>query len=157
MNQTFNPSQKFLEFWAEVAAKMAAAGAAANGNASPTQAARDTRSAVFDAMSQYVDQFMRSPQFLEFARQSMDGSLQVREQLNDFLTKFRHELQGVARQDIESVLAAVHQMERRVVDRLDEIDRKLEELSGQAGGNPSRSQTRGTSRPANRKTTRNSK
>ena len=157
MNQTFNPSQKFLEFWAEVAAKMAAAGASANGNASPAQAARDTRSAVFDAMSQYADQVMRSPQFLEFARQSMDGSLQAREQLNDFLTKLRHEVQGVAKQDIESVLAAVHQMERRVMDRLDDLERKLNEAGAQAGGNSPRSETRTATRAGNAKTTRNRK
>ena len=41
MNETFNPSQKFLEFWADVAAKVAAAGAAGNGSTPPTQAARD--------------------------------------------------------------------------------------------------------------------
>jgi len=130
MNETFNPSQKFLEFWADVAAKVAAAGAAGNGSTPPMQAARDVRGAVFDAMSQYADQFMRSPQFLEFARHSLDGSLQFREQANDFLTKLRHELQGVAKQDVESVLAAVHQMERRVMDRLDEIEKKLSGLGG---------------------------
>jgi hypothetical protein len=139
MSETFNPSQKFLEFWADVAAKVAAAGMS-NGNTPPTQTARDVRGAVFDAMSQYADQFMRSPQFLDFARHSLDVSMQVREQLNDFLTKLRHEFQGVAKQDVESVLASVHQMERRVMDRLDEMDRKLSAFSGNTGRSQSRTE-----------------
>jgi hypothetical protein len=133
MSETFNPAQKLFEFWADVATKVAAAGMAANGDAAPTQSAREVRSTVFEAMGRYADQFMRSPQFLEFTRHSLDGSMQLREQLNDFLTKLRHELQGVARQDIESVLAAVHQMERRVIERLDDIDKKIDELHRRLG------------------------
>jgi hypothetical protein len=112
---------------------MAAAQMAANGDASPTQTAREARTAVFEAMGRYTDQFMRSPQFLEYTRSSLDGSMQIREQLNDFLTRMRHELQGVAKQDVESVLAGVHQMERRVIERLDALDRKIEELAQRVG------------------------
>ena len=128
-----NPSQQFFEMWADLASRMATAGMSISPDTPPPKAARQIRSAVFEAMSQYADQFMRSPQFLEFARSSLDTSLQMREQFNESLTKLRHELQGVARQDVESVLAGVHQMEHRVLDRLDEIDKRLAELESRFG------------------------
>ena len=131
-----NPSQQFFEMWADLATRMATAGMSISPDTPPPQAARQIRSAVFEAMSQYADQFMRSPQFLEFTRSSLDASLQMREQFNEFLTKLRHELQGVARQDVESVLAGVHQMESRVLDRLDEIDKRLADLESRLGESP---------------------
>ena len=124
----FNQPQQFFEMWADLATKMATAGMSIAPDTPPPQAARQIRAAVFEAMSQTADQFMRSPQFLELARSSLDANLQIREQFNEFLTKLRHEFQGVARQDVESVLAGVHQMERRVIDRLDQIEKRLAEL-----------------------------
>ena len=118
MNEAFNQSQRFVELWTEMATKMAAAGMAVSPESSPPQAAREARAAIFQTMSKHAEEAMRSPQFLEMMKQSLDGSLQFREQLNDFLTRLRHELQGVARQDIDSVLAGIHQLERRVLDRL---------------------------------------
>ena len=123
-----NQSQQFFEMWADLASKMATAGMSVAPDAPPPQAARQMRAAMLEAMSQYADQFMRSPQFLEFSRSSLDASLQAREQFNEFLTKLRHDLQGVARQDVQSMLSGVHQMERRVIDRLDQIDKRLTEL-----------------------------
>ena len=128
MKDVFDQSKRFLELWTDMATKMASAGLAADPDAAPTDAARQVRSAVFQAMTQQADQFMRSPQFLEFVKQSLDSSSQGREQLNDFFTRLHHEIQGVARQDIDNVLAGVHQLETRVIDRLEEVTNRLDEL-----------------------------
>lgn len=131
--RNYSLMQQFFEMWADVATKMATAGMSVSPDVPPPEAARQVRTAVFETMAQYADRFMRSPQFLEFARTSLDADLGAREGFNDLLTKLRHELQGVARQDVESVLAGVHQMERRVMDRLDEIDKRLDELKSRLG------------------------
>lgn len=130
----FAQSQQLFDMWADLATKMATAGLSAAPDVPPQQAARQVRAAVFEAMSQSADRYMRSPQFLELTRTSLDASLQFREQFNEFLTKLRHEMQGVARQDVQSVLAGVHQMERRVMERLDELDKRLDDLAARLGG-----------------------
>src|SRR5215469_11010948 len=112
-----------------MATKMAAAGLAASPDTPPPDAARQMRSALFQAMSQQADQFMRSPQFLEFIKLSLDSSIQSREQLNEFYTRMHHEIQGVARQDIDHILSGIHQSETRIMDRLEEITRRLEDLN----------------------------
>ncbi|HXE52585.1 MAG TPA: hypothetical protein VN541_06185 [Tepidisphaeraceae bacterium] len=129
MTEVFDQSKRLLELWADMATKMASAGLAAGPDTPPPDAARKMRAAFLQALSQQADQFLRSPQFLEFIKLSLDSSIQTREQLNDFFTRLHHEVQGVARQDIDHVLAGIHQAENRIMDRLEEITRRLEDLS----------------------------
>jgi Zn-dependent M32 family carboxypeptidase len=128
MNQVFNQAQRMMEMWTDMATRMATAVMSVTPDAGTPQMAREVRSAVLGALSENAEQFMRSPQFLEFAKQSLDSNIQLREQLNDFLTKIHHELQGVARQDVDNVLAAIHQMERRLLDRLDTLEARIQHL-----------------------------
>ena len=105
-----------------------AEGMTADPNTPPPEAARQFRSAAFRAMSEQADQFMRSPQFLEYVKQSLNAAIRGREQLNEFLTRMHHEVQSVARQDIDTVLCGIHQLESRVVERLEEIGRRLDDM-----------------------------
>lgn len=129
MEQTFNPSGRLLELWGEMASRMAVAGMTANPQAPPPEAARQLRAAVFQAMSQFAEQYMRTPEFLGAMKQSFDATLQLREQANEMLTRIHHELQGVARKDVDSLLQSVHQGESRVMDRLDDIAGQLETIN----------------------------
>src|SRR5436305_8048174 len=128
MEQVFNPTQRFAELWTDLATRMAAAGMSADPNAGPAETARAARSSTLQALSQFADQYMRTPQFLETMKQSFDATLNFREQANDLLTKLHHELQGVARQDVDSLLSGIHQLESRIVDRLENISTRLEAL-----------------------------
>jgi len=129
MNETFNQAGRLMELWGEMATRMAAAGMTANPQSPPPEAARRVRASVFQAMSQFADQFMRTPEFLGMMKQSFDASLQLREQSNEMLTRLHHELQGVARKDVDSLLKGVHQVESRVVDRLDDVVAQLEKIN----------------------------
>src|SRR4051794_14041295 len=99
MNPFFDQAQQFTRMWADVASKMVGAALSADPATPPPQAARDARGAAFQALSQYADQYMRSPQFLEMAKQSIDSSIALRKQWNDFFTDVRHGTEGVARRD----------------------------------------------------------
>ena len=129
MDQTFTQATRLMELWGEMATRMAMAGMQANPQASPPDAVRQIRSGVFQAMAQFADQYMRSPEFLAMLKQGFDASLKVREQYNDVLTRLHHELQGVAQKDVESLLRGVHQAESRIVDRLDDLCCRLDQLS----------------------------
>ena len=144
MEQVFNPTQRFAELWTDLAARMAAAGVAADPNAGPTETARAARSSALQGLSQFADQYMRSPQFLETMKQSFDSMLNFREQANDLLTRLHHELQGVARQDVDSLLSGIHQLESRIVDRLEDISTRLEVLEKRAGASPAAKRKNGT-------------
>jgi hypothetical protein len=127
-SQAGEAAARFTQMWTELASKMAAAGMSFNPETPPTDAARQMRSAFFQAMSQQADQFMRSPEFLKMMKQSMDASLAFRKQMQDFFTSAHHAAGGVARQDVDQLLSAVHHLEDRLLQRIDELSTRLELL-----------------------------
>ena len=139
MSSPFDAAQTMANIWMDFATKMTTA-AVPSPEAGPPEAAKQVRSVMFDSMTHYADQFLRSPQFLDLMKQSLDASITFRKQMNDFLTSLHHQTQSVARQDVDSLQLSVRQAERRtleriesVVERLDEITQRLEKLESNAG------------------------
>ena len=125
----FDTIEQMTRTWSELVAKMAANGAAgASSSDSAPQAARHVRNAMFGAMASAADEFMRSPQYLDLMKQSMDASITFRKQLNDWLAEAHHSTQGVARQDVDSVLVTLRRSERRILDRLEDLGKRIEAL-----------------------------
>jgi len=127
-NPFFEQAQRLTELWAEMAVKMAGAGLSGDPDSPPPDAARAMRSAALSATSQYADQFMRSPQFLQMIKQSIDASIEFRRRMNDFFTAARHGTEGVAREDVAGLLGAMQRMEARTLDRLKEIAGRIDAL-----------------------------
>jgi hypothetical protein len=127
MNPLFEQTQEVTQLWADFATKMfAAAMASAKPNGSPTpDAAREVRGAMFRAMAESTDQFMRSPTFLDSVKQYLANSVAMRKQWNDALTELHHSVEGVARRDLDAVILSVRQLESRTLDRLDAMDEQL--------------------------------
>ena len=122
--------QQFAQMWLEFATRMAAAGAAASSESAPSDAAKQMRDGYFQMLSQNAEQFMRSPQFLEMMKRSTDTAVTLRKQANDFLAEAHHAIGGLARPDVDSLLMAVRRCETRVLDKLDEIHSKVNDLEG---------------------------
>jgi hypothetical protein len=129
MDQYTEAAQRFTQIWTDFAGKVASAGMAFQPDNAPPDVARRMRDAMLAAMASYAEQFMRTPEFMEMMKQSMQASLDLRKQLNDFLTRAHHGAQGVARQDVDAVMAAIRHMETRALDRLEALSRRVEELS----------------------------
>lgn len=136
----------FAQMWSDFAMKMMSAGMAASPGSPPPQAAREVRAAVFRALNEQAENFMRSPAFLDMVRQSMNAAVDLRAQLNDFLTKAHHEMQGVARDDVDTIMLTIRHFESRVLDRLEAMERRIEELAKAPAAKPSR--TESTAKPA---------
>ena len=115
--------------WSEFAAKMTEAGLAFSPQVTPPDAFRQLRTTMLRTWADYCDQFMRSNEFLALMKQSLDGAVQARRQLNDFLGRAQHELQGASRQDLDKVMASLDRLERRLADESDGIAARLDELS----------------------------
>src|SRR3954462_13916115 len=84
MSSPFDAAQTMANIWMDFATKISTAGLSPESD--PPQAAKQVRGAVFDSMTQYSNQFLRSPQFLQMMKQSLDASIAFRKQMNDFLT-----------------------------------------------------------------------
>lgn len=128
MNPVFEQAQRFTEMWTDFATKMATTGLSVEPDAPPPDATRQVRGAIFRAMSEWADQFLRSPEFLQMVKQGFDRSMDFRQQMNDMLTTVQHNFQGVARQDVDNLLMAVHHLETRLLDRVEQLSSRLDEI-----------------------------
>ena len=151
-------SDVFARMWMNFAGEMAKAGfATMSPDQTPPDATREMRSAFFKAMSDYGEQYMRSPQFLETMKQSMAGAIEYRKQLNEFLGRIQHEFQATSRQDVDQLMLVMRHLEQRMTDgmerlssRFDEIIDRLETLEARAASAPAGT---GAARSAERKST----
>ncbi|MDB5291381.1 MAG: hypothetical protein JWL69_2622 [Phycisphaerales bacterium] len=127
----------FSRMWMDFATRMMTAGMSFNPFAPPPQAARQARGAYLGAVSEFAEQMMRSPQVLSMMKQAMDASLGVRKQMDEYMTAARHDTQGTASEDIDSLMIDVRHLGTRMGERMDEIEdllhdigRRIERLEG---------------------------
>lgn len=138
MTTTMNEQEKtsespavdpFSKFWADM---MAGASAVGMGQAfQPTgqeDSAKQMRRAFLDAWAKSCDEFMHSDHFLDMMKRSMDNSLAFREQMNQFLGQALQTGPVPTREDTDAILLAVRTLDERVMNRLDELSRRVDQL-----------------------------
>jgi hypothetical protein len=87
----------FQKIWTDTAAKMMQLGFTLSAEPAPPEMLKQIRTAIFQALTQSWDEFLRSPQFLSGMKQWMDNAIGYREMTNAFFTKIRHQTQTPAR------------------------------------------------------------
>ncbi len=105
-------------------------------DSAPPEILRQVRAGIFQTLAESWDEFLRSPQFLEGMRQWMDNAVAFRKLTNEFMARARNDLQAPSRSDIDTVMLAVRHMEKRLLDRLDQLSGQLAELGGKNGNTP---------------------
>ena len=78
--------------------------------------------------SDWCEQWMRSPAFLEAQKQMLDGNLAVRKQFRAAVRRMQREMQLAGREDIDALEAAIRRSERRILDQLDEVSSQMKAL-----------------------------
>jgi uncharacterized protein (DUF2267 family) len=131
--ETFKGAEKFTRLWYDLAASMANAGMSTAGE-DPPEVAKQMRSAFLKAMSDYCDEYMRSPEFLEGMREAMDRSIELRRELNEFMGRLHHEFQGTSRQDVDHIMQAIRHVETRMLDSIARIDSRFDDLEAKVNG-----------------------
>jgi outer membrane PBP1 activator LpoA protein len=138
MNHSSDSSQSmadpFVRFWSDIMSQMTQGGARAASFGPPQdEVARQVRQAFFDAWAKHCEEIMRSEQFLEAMKKSMDNALAFREQINKFLVKTLRDYQMPSQDDTDSILLAVRRLEERVLKRVDEMSQRVEAIEEQLG------------------------
>jgi len=125
--------QQFMRLWLDGAEKMAAAGSMGCPTTFPGDGVRQMRDMYFQSLAQSTEQFMRTPQFLEMMKQSTDLAVTLRQQTNDALAQAHHAVGSLAQPDVDSLLMAIRRCETRVLDKLDELSTRLDDLEKPKG------------------------
>jgi hypothetical protein len=117
----------FQKIWMETMSKTMQAAFTFTPGAPAPEVLRQIRSGIFQALADSWEKFMRSPEFLESMKQWMEQAVTFRKTTNDFLGKVRHEAQAPSCDDVDTIMLAVRHMEKRLLDR-------IEQLSAQVNG-----------------------
>jgi len=149
-DSAFNPSSDpFSKFWGEMLSRMGMGAFATPGSPEAAETMEKTRKAFFDAWAQYCDEYLRSEQFLQMLKQTMDNALTFRQQVQDFLTQLHQQAQTPTTGDVSAIVAALKSGQDRLHQRLDEMERKLSRSAAPAK-RPAAMKTRAAAKPAAR-------
>lgn len=136
--QTTEQAAAFQRIWTETATKLFQTAFTATPNSPPPEVLRQIRSGIFQALAQSWDEFMRSPQFLDNMRQWMENAISFRKLTNDFMARVRNDVQAPSREDIDGVMLSVRHMEKRILDRMEELSKQVESMKAQQGAHDTR-------------------
>ena len=150
MDQSFEKTAEqaaaFQKMWVDSAGKMFQAAFTVTPNSPPPEILKQIRSGILTALAQSWDEFMRSPQFLDAMKQWMEQAITFRKMTTDFLTKMRNDVQAPTRDDTDSLMLNIRHMEKRVLDRLEELSAAVAALKQEGKRKPARSPARKASR-----------
>jgi hypothetical protein len=144
----------FQKIWMESISKTMQAAFRFTPDSAPPEVLRQIRAGIFQALAESWDQFMRSPQFLDGMRQWMENAIAFRKISNEFLGRARNDLQAPSRSDIDTVMLAVRHMEKRLLDRLDELSARIARQNGDLAGAPPHRAPKAKGKRSNRKSRR---
>lgn len=144
-------------FWRDV---MARSGAAAGGAGMPgmpgmpnmdpaaasafmtPEAMKRMQGAFFEAMTQYAEQYMRSPQFLEQMKKSMDQAMQFRRQMDDFLkTNMSTAFESATGGANSEILGAIRQSTAQLQSQIAKLEQRVNDLESSVTGKPAASKS----------------
>jgi hypothetical protein len=124
-----DPTDTPLGLWADFMSKMMGTTWGLSSNGSSTETMRQARTAAFDSWSDYCDQFMRSPMFLDSIRRWLEFNTQSRKQMSEWLGQWQHQMQGASRQDVDQIMRGLRHLEHRMSDGMERICGMLDDLS----------------------------
>jgi hypothetical protein len=123
----------FQRIWLETLSKTMQAAFTLSPDSSPPEILRQIRGGILQALAESWDRFMRSPQFLEGMKQWLESAISFRKLSNELLSKARNDLQAPSRTDIDTIMLAVRHMEKRLLDRIEDLSGQVLALKGSAG------------------------
>lgn len=126
----------FMRFWTDLMNRITAAGLTPP--KPPPDLMQQLRRTFFDALAEQADQFLRSEAFLNAMKQAMETSLTWQQAINQFLHKGLAAVQIPSRADAEHMVTLLRGMEERVLDRIEDLSRRVAALESARGASPNR-------------------
>jgi hypothetical protein len=106
-------------------------------NSPPFEEVRKMRGEMLKVLAETWDGYMRTPQFLEMMKVSLNGALDVKRMVRDGFNRLHEQLENPSKDDIDDIFLAIRHVERRILDHLEGLDDRLANLNekiDRAGG-----------------------
>ena len=133
MNKGFEQAAAFQKLWMDSFADMAGVWSQFSPVSPPSDEMRKMRGGMLKVLAETWDEYMRTPQFMEMMKASLNGSLDLKRMARDAMNRVHEQFENPSKEDIDGVLLAIRHVERRLLDRLEGLDERVANLDEKIG------------------------
>jgi hypothetical protein len=128
MGKYFDQVAAFQKLWMDSLANMTSVWSQFSPGSPPTDEMRKMRGGMMQVLAETWDAYMRTPQFMEMMKASLDGALDLKRLARDGMNRVHEQFENPSKNDINDVLLAIRHVERRLLDRLEGLDDRVANL-----------------------------
>lgn len=128
MEKYFDQVAAFQKLWMDSLANMTSVWSQFSAGSPPTDEMRKMRGGMMHVLAETWDAYMRTPQFMEMMKASLDGALDLKRLARDGMNRVHEQFENPSKNDIDDVLLAIRHVERRLLDRLEGLDDRVANL-----------------------------
>lgn len=129
MNKGFDQLAAFQKLWTDSFTNMAGVWSQFSPGSPPTDEMRKMRGGMLKVLSETWDEYMRTPQFMEMMKASLNGALDLKRMARDGMNRVHEQFENPSKEDIDGVLLAIRHVEGRLLDRLEGLDDRVVNLN----------------------------
>ena len=129
MNKGFDQVAAFQKLWTDSFANMAGVWSQFSPGSPPTDEMRKMRGGMLKVLGETWDEYMRTPQFMEMMKASLNGALDLKRMARDGMNRVHEQFENPSKEDIDGVLLAIRHVEGRLLDRLEGLDDRVMNLN----------------------------
>ena len=127
-NKYFDQVAAFQKLWTDSFANMASVWSQVSPGSPPSDEMRKMRGGMLKVLADTWDEYMRTPQFMEMMKASLNGALDLKRLASDGINRVHEQFKTPSKEDIDEVLLAIRHVERRLLDRLEGLDDRVAKL-----------------------------
>jgi hypothetical protein len=128
MEKYFDQVTAFQKLWMDSLANMTSVWSQFSADSPPADEMRKMRGGMMRVLAETWDTYLRTPQFMEMMKASLDGALDLKRLARDGMNRVHEQLEQPSKNDIDDVLMAIRHVERRLLDRLEGLDDRVANL-----------------------------
>ena len=119
MEKYFDQVAAFQKLWMDSLANMTSVWSQFSPGSPPTDEMRKMRGGMMQVLAETWDAYLRTPQFMEMMKASLNGALDLKRLARDGMNRVHEQFENPSKNDIDDVLLAIRHVERRLLDRLE--------------------------------------
>jgi uncharacterized protein YdcH (DUF465 family) len=128
MSETLEQAAALQKLWLDSFGSMANVWSEYSSDSPPPEEMRKVRNGMLKGLSGTWDEFMRTPQFMEMMKVSLNGALDLKRMAREGMNKIHEQFEMPTKEDIDGILLAIRHVERRVLDRLEGVDDRVRNI-----------------------------
>ena len=128
MNEGFDQAAAFQKLWTDSFANMASVWSEFSPGFLLSDEMRKMPGGMLKVPAETWDEYMRTPQFMEMMKASLNGALDLKRIVRDGMNRAHEQFENPTKEDIDGVLLAIRHVERRLLDRLQGLDDRMATL-----------------------------